>query len=190
MSHFPQPTSQNTWSWIQSCSALPPSLPFLSVSLYPFFFAVVLVIIICNLGSSVWQGLQLETRLPSQEGAWPQNPQFLFPDQQRNNSSSVLWYHLNQPALVWIISSLLMRDKLRDHNCARMQMSSNRPCFMWIKRINAVVLIAFLCIVLLSLLFYRKSLVCVVYDISIILCVIELLLCANVIMSSPDSDKI
>lgn len=84
-----------------------------------------------------------------------------------------------------------MRDKLHDHNCARMQMSSNWPCFMWIKRINAVVLIAFLCIVLFSMLFYRKSLVCVVYGISIInLCFIELLLCASVIMSSPDSDKI
>lgn len=84
-----------------------------------------------------------------------------------------------------------MRDKLPDHNCARMQMSSNWPCFMWMKRINALVLIAFLCIVLFSMLFYRKSLVCVVYEISVInLCCIELLLGASVIMSSPDSGKI
>lgn len=62
---------------------------------------------------------------------------------------------------------------------------------MWIKRINALVLIAFLCIVLFSMLFYRKSLVCVVYEISIInLCFMEVLLRAGVITSSPDSDKI
>lgn len=62
---------------------------------------------------------------------------------------------------------------------------------MWIKRINAVVLIAFLCIVLFSMLFYRKTLAPIVYEISIIhFCFIEVLLCAGVIMSSPDSDQI
>lgn len=84
-----------------------------------------------------------------------------------------------------------MRDKLRDHNPAPMQTSSNWPCFMWIKRINAVVLFAFLCIVLFSMLFYRKSLASIVYGISIInFSFIEVLLCAGVIMSSPDSDQI
>lgn len=32
--------------------------------------------------------------------------------------STVLWCPLNQPAVVGLVSSLLMRDKLHGHNCA------------------------------------------------------------------------
>lgn len=86
-------------------------------------------------------------------------PSFCSPDQQMSNSSTVLWYHPNQPAVAWMLPSLLMRDKLHDHSCARVWMYSHWPCFMWIERINAVFLFVFSCMVLFSMQPYHKSLV-------------------------------
>lgn len=123
------------------------------LTLSPFFSAAIWLGIICNLGSSVWHRLHLETRFPSEEGA----PLAFVPDQQMSTSSSVLWYHLNQAAVVWKISSLLMRDELHHHNRARVWMHSGWPCFM--EQISAVFLFVFSCLLLLSMQPYPKSLV-------------------------------
>lgn len=59
-----------------------------------------------------------------------------------------------------MLSSLLMRDKLHDHNCARgVQMHLDRPWFTWIERISAAFLFVFSRLLLFSMQPYLKSLV-------------------------------